>query len=342
MFIVFDLETTGFDRNICDIIQMSYIAFDDNFKFVRAEQLHFYYKGMSWSEEAYEVHKIPLNFLEQYEDDFEGNVCKMYAILKNAFVITYNGKMFDGPFVTTWLERMGISGLTFSGHMDMMIEYKPIYKRARISLVNLCKMLEFTPAKITEKMNEYFAGVGKNEAHDSAYDTTATTMLLFNAMNTGLISNGSNVDTAAAYVPDSDILSAGKELDPDGVIVFTKDGMHYLTQNPDTYAGVDVVYESILRDRLAANKVLPCVFDENKMFSIVEKDYNFRLCGSVVTYSSGIVQDLPMQGTSFSNITKASFPNKLQKLREICEDSKLRGIDFIDAVSNCVRGVNYV
>lgn len=47
MFVVFDIETTGLSTTSCDIVQFAYIMFDSNNMFVKAENLYYYYEGMS-------------------------------------------------------------------------------------------------------------------------------------------------------------------------------------------------------------------------------------------------------------------------------------------------------
>lgn len=338
MYVVFDFETTGLDTATCDIIQMSYIAFDSDMKFVRSEQLFFFYRGMSWSEDAYKVHHISLEELAKHEEEFEGNICKMYAILKDSFVITYNGQRYDGPLAINWLERMGIPGLTFKDHMDMMIEYKPIYKKARISLINLCKLLELTPAVITKQMNEWYAGVGRAESHDSAYDTTATAMLFLKALDIGLIGNGTKTETAVVEIPEADILSKGKPMDPDGMIVFTTKGIQYINHNAAKYAEVNVVYDSIIRDCIKTRHIIPDVFNDNGLLEIGTTQSIFRLYPLKVTFEGGYVPEMELTGTGISGILSSVFSEKFKELDHIVEIADDTGMDFVEAVDNCIRG----
>ena len=78
MFVVFDLETTGLSSMQNDIIQFSYIMFDSNNMFVRADNLYFYYEGMSWNQEVADIsHGISLGFLKTQADKFKENVIQM-------------------------------------------------------------------------------------------------------------------------------------------------------------------------------------------------------------------------------------------------------------------------
>lgn len=188
MYVVIDLETTGFDPATCDIIEFAYAAFEDNGIFIKAERLYFYHKGMSWNEEAYKVHQIPLSFLEKHEDEFKTNLIKMYSILNNNTVVGFNCKHFDCPFAVTWLARQGIYGLSFHRIKDVMLSYKPITKRSRIKLTKLTEMMQIDPNTVRTFTERWFGGdeVGLR-SHEASYDVTITALLTFMAVNKNLM-----------------------------------------------------------------------------------------------------------------------------------------------------------
>lgn len=187
MFVVYDLETTGLSEINDDIIEFAYIAFDDNCNFIQSEQLFFYHRGMSWSEDAYKVHHISLDFLETQADKFKENLLKMYAILNHNNVVGYNNNHFDNPFVKTWLMRQGIRNLEFKVTQDVMLAYRPIYKKSKIKLTRLSDMMGYTPELINRYMDIYFPQVGNSQAHEAAYDVVATALLTLSAIPKHLI-----------------------------------------------------------------------------------------------------------------------------------------------------------
>lgn len=178
MYVVYDIETTGLSELNDDIIEFAYIAFNDDNSFIKSEQLFFYRKGMTWSEDAYRVHQIPLSFLETQADKFQENILKMYSILNHNNVVGYNNNHFDNPFVKTWLMRMGIRNLEYKVTQDIMVAYKPIYKKSRIKLTKLCEMQGLTPELINSYMPIWFPQIGTDSrAHEAAYDVVATALL---------------------------------------------------------------------------------------------------------------------------------------------------------------------
>lgn len=187
MFVVFDLETTGLFEFSNDIIQFSYIMFDDNNSFVKSESLYFYYEGMSWSEEAYKIHGISLETLKAHKDEFKANLIKMYSILKGNNVCGYNSDRFDCPFAVTWLSRMGLSGLFFNVRCDVMKAFRPVYHKSQIKLTKLCDLLEIKPEFITAFEQMWFPNDETTQAHNASYDTVATAILALDGIRRKLI-----------------------------------------------------------------------------------------------------------------------------------------------------------
>lgn len=190
MFVCFDLETTGLsvDKG-AEVVEFSYILFDSTNSFVKAEQLFFYHKGMNWSEEAYNVHQIPLSFLKTQEDKFKGNLIKMYSILNYANVIGHNSTKFDCPFAEKWLARMGLPGLVYGIQHDTMVDFRPVTKRARIKLTTLADMRGYTPDIVSKMETIWFGDTAMpNRPHSGAYDVTATALLALDGIRNDLFS----------------------------------------------------------------------------------------------------------------------------------------------------------
>lgn len=177
MFTVFDLETTGLSTTSDDIIQFAYATFDDNNLVIAADVLYFYYDSMSWSEEAYAIHNISIDFLKTHAEKFEENIIKMWTVLSGANVIGHNIKAFDCPFASNWLARFGLVGLRFGVIQDTMYAFKPLTGGHRTSLVKLCEKCMIMPDAIKQMASIWFPNESEQHAHNAAYDVAATAML---------------------------------------------------------------------------------------------------------------------------------------------------------------------
>lgn len=212
MFVVFDIETTGFYESSCDVIEFAYALFDDNNAFVKSECLYFYYEGMSWSEEAYSVHQIPLSFLKEHKDKFRENLIKMYTVLRNANVIGHNAKSFDCPFCKTWLRRMGLEDLNYNIINDTMLAFKPITKKARIKLSKLAELRNVSDDNVCMMMDYWFGNSGGRRQHDAAYDVTLTALLTLDGIRNNLITFKPNV-TIAKDEPAPNVIETSKAVE---------------------------------------------------------------------------------------------------------------------------------
>lgn len=192
-YVVYDLEASGLLESVCDLQQCAMLVFDDNHILVRAENLYFYKENMHFSEEAYEVNGLSLEFLSQYKDKFEENIIKMYALLNRAKVAGYNNLDYDDPFVTTWLRRNGMGSFAIGLSRDVMQIYKPIYKRQAIKLVKLIPFVRDNgilnlSEETVDYMTDMWFGAKGTVAHDARWDVTATALLFQHALRTGLAS----------------------------------------------------------------------------------------------------------------------------------------------------------
>ena len=227
MFVVFDLETTGLSSMQNDIIQFSYIMFDSNNMFVRADNLYFYYEGMSWNQEVADIsHGISLDFLKTQADKFKENVIKMYTVLNHANVCGHNSNSFDCPFVKNWLKRMGLSDFEFGIQQDTMLAFRPYTKRARIKLTKLAAMFGLSDAEIDYATKLWFGITESTQSHDARFDTAMTALLTIGGINKKLISFdrivapsiNDDIDDSELDMDDS-VTAAAQSFDPLGYYI---------------------------------------------------------------------------------------------------------------------------
>lgn len=291
MFVVFDIETTGLYESNCDVIEFAYALFDENNNFVQAEQLYFYYEGMSWSEEAYAVHHIPLDFLRTQADKFKENIIKMYTVLNQANVCGHNAKQFDCPFVKRWLLRMGIRNLEYRVIQDTMLAFRPLTHKSRIKLSKLLDMFDITPEYINALLPYWFEGTSTSHAHEAAYDVTATSLLTLKGIERGLIAFEPLVHLNT-QISQEDIASmyeiTSKVRDPKGFLVRLVDYdesndqyyLHYVTHDTNMYSSVEPT-ESDIPKYFADHKYLPLdlmqVAKDSSIFQSIAGDITYRL-----------------------------------------------------------------
>lgn len=218
MFVVFDLETTGFSSIRDDVVQFAYIVYDDRNYAVRAESLYFYYEGMSWSEEAYNVHKLSKEFLKTHEDKFEENLIKMYATLMLANVCGHNVKSFDCPFAVNWLARMGMPGLQFRVIQDTMTAFKPVTRRPKISLIKLSNLLGITDDTVIFWVDRVFGDKLGVQAHNAAFDTMRTALITIMGIHKNYINFNPETFVDSSYA-DEDLETEEVDIPRDNLLI---------------------------------------------------------------------------------------------------------------------------
>lgn len=241
MFVVYDLETTGLSTTADDVVQFSYIRFDNNNMPVQAETLYFYYEGMHWSEEAEQVHGISMEECAAHADVFEANLCKMYSVLSFSNVIGFNSNKFDNPFAKNYLARAGIGNLRFGIQKDVMLLARPVVHKARISLINLCEHLGITPDMIRAFESACYKQEG-TRAHSASYDVAATALCALSFMRSGYFSWAVG---ATDINPDQDVFGnvMNPPEDPNGFWCLYDGIYHWLSTNNAKYVGKDPCVE---------------------------------------------------------------------------------------------------
>lgn len=262
MFVVFDLETTGFSSVSSDVIQLAYIVFDSNNMFVKAETLYFYYEGMSWSEDAYNVHHIPLDFLRKHKDKFRENLIKAYSVLNHANVIGHNSEDFDCPFIRNWLRRMGIAGLEFGVRNDTMKAYRPLTRKARIKLTALCRMMNITDDIVNQMTQIWFNDSGEFAHHNAAFDTTATALLTLRGIDRNLIAFAP-MNRSAAETSGNSSINADTMLDMEDAKPI--DPKRFLLELHDGGKQSETWYQFVNHDKNAYAETVPVGTDVNNM-----------------------------------------------------------------------------
>ena len=311
MFVVFDLETTGLSSMQNDIIQFSYIMFDSNNMFVRADNLYFYYEGMSWSQEVADIsHGISLDFLKTQADKFKENVIKMYTVLNHANVCGHNSNSFDCPFVKNWLKRMGLSDFEFGIQQDTMLAFRPYTKRARIKLTKLAAMCGLSDAEIDYATKLWFGITESTQSHDARFDTAMTALLTIGGINKKLItfdrvvapSINEDIDDSELDMDDS-VTATAQNFDPLGYYIQCNGHPIAVNHNKHKYAKMAAPNE--VTD-ISMNKDLLCPGDFKEL---EEGTYQAEFNGITMTVTQYENEDIVSIKTPYGVIPDTTFSN---------------------------------
>ena len=309
MFVVFDLETTGLSSMQNDIIQFSYIMFDSNNMFVRADNLYFYYEGMSWSQEVADIsHGISLDFLKTQADKFKENVIKMYTVLNHANVCGHNSNSFDCPFVKNWLKRMGLSDFEFGIQQDTMLAFRPYTKRARIKLTKLAAMCGLSDAEIDYATKLWFGITESTQSHDARFDTAMTALLTIGGINKKLISFdrivapsiNDDIDDSDLDMDDS-VTATAQSFDPLGYYIQCNGHPIAVNHNKHKYAKMAAPNE--VTD-ISMNKDLLCPGDFKEL---EEGTYQAEFNGITMTVTQYENEDIVSIKTPYGVIPDTTF-----------------------------------
>lgn len=119
--LVVDIETTGYlayenkvingmtesvlaDRS--EILSIGYLRVDlDTSTIFDAGVLYFYKPYFEVESNAQNIHKLQRSFLQQFEDQFEDNLCMLESLLYNTVIIGKNSDSFDIPFIDAFLRK---------------------------------------------------------------------------------------------------------------------------------------------------------------------------------------------------------------------------------------------
>ena len=300
MFVVFDLETTGLSSMQDDIIQFSYIMFDSNNMFVRAENLYFYYEGMSWNQEVADIsHGISLDFLKTQADKFKENVIKMYTVLNHANVCGHNSNSFDCPFVKNWLKRY---------QADATHGLCPYTKRARIKLTKLAAMFGLSDAEIDYATKLWFGITESTQSHDARFDTAMTALLTIGGINKKLISFdrivapsiNEDIDDSELDMDDS-VTATAQSFDPLGYYIQCNGHPIAVNHNKHKYAKMATPNE--VTD-ISMNKDLLCPGDFKEL---EEGTYQAEFNGITMTVTQYENEDIVSIKTPYGVIPDTTF-----------------------------------
>ena len=172
-----DIETTGMDRQHDAPIQFAYLQMTEKGIFLKRNAFYINTTCQSWSQEAENVHHISREMLQKYGVEEVRAIASIYAILKGANAVTYNGDNFDLPMLNNRIQQLGIVDIYTERSFDVMREWQKFHGGKRRKLMDLAKELGFTEAYISMMVNRLYGEDGKFRPHDARYDVVETMLV---------------------------------------------------------------------------------------------------------------------------------------------------------------------
>ena len=197
MYVVLDIETTGFSRDGDNILEVGYIRIDHNLNIHQSGTLFFYKDDFRIESAAQSVHRLSRSYLQGYADEFDTNICALYSMMYNSTIIGKNSNTFDMPFIQSFCNRYmkdaDVPALKILKALDLQDVYTPIYRqltgesRKKGTLEDYAKMLEISDSEVQELYDSLNKPAGRYGYHTALYDTVVTYLLLKRGVEAGEI-----------------------------------------------------------------------------------------------------------------------------------------------------------
>lgn len=172
-----DIETTGLNRQTDAPIQFAYLQMTERGIFLKRNAFYINTTCPNWSQDAEDVHHISQEMLKKYGVEEVRAIASIYAILKGASVVTYNGNNFDLPMINNRIQQLGIVDIYTEHGFDVMLEWQKFHGGRRKKLLDLAKELGFTEEYISMMVNRLYGQDGRFRPHDARYDVVETMLV---------------------------------------------------------------------------------------------------------------------------------------------------------------------
>lgn len=179
--LVYDLETTGLNYSMSNLLSFGYLLFNPKtFEVLDFDVLYFYRKDYIFTEKAMQINHLTEEFMKQFESEYAENFSKMFKLLYRANVIGYNNNKFDNNFIRVKLLEEEYLEPTFNSSVDVMIATKRKFGNASLEVSAKKEGLENM-----EEVMEYYSKFRKSKRplleptgfHSAREDVIATFLL---------------------------------------------------------------------------------------------------------------------------------------------------------------------
>lgn len=185
LYTIVDIESNGLNRDTAEILEFGYIQIDKQCNIVRSGTLFFWKEG--WGVGRGDIHHLSSKFLEQYADEFDENLVKMFTIMYNGIILGKNSDNFDIPCILSFLSRHApvLANRKIYGVLDMQTymapkfqewqrEVKHIANNKKGTLEEYIEMMGKTQDEVLREFEELFPDCPRKGAHSALYDVYMT------------------------------------------------------------------------------------------------------------------------------------------------------------------------
>lgn len=221
IYTLLDLETTSLDKWRTEILEVGYLQTNENLEILRSGNIYFYKDNFDVESPAQKVHGLTREFLQQYRDEFEDSIIKLYTLTKNSIIIGKNSNGFDVPVIENFMKRHApeLGPVILADKVDLQKVYaNPFRKwyqettgesagRRTGKLEELMAVIGYSEEDVNIEFNNVIETVeGRDKAHSALYDAYMTYLLFRDAVKSKKINLemiGSNLSAEERYYRDT-------------------------------------------------------------------------------------------------------------------------------------------
>lgn len=194
IFTIIDIETTGFNREYDNILEVGYIKTNQNCELLGHGSFYFYKPQFKVESQAQSVHNLTRDFLEEHESDFNISMAKLYTMMYNGLIIGKNNASFDIPFIKSFIRKHSgyLDDLEIMGYVDLQTYFTEAYQqwyyktygvgtRKKGTLTELVHMIGHKDEEMRASFTKLFPDCPRTGTHSALYDVYMTYLLLVDA-----------------------------------------------------------------------------------------------------------------------------------------------------------------
>ena len=131
IYLIIDIETSGFNKVSDEILEVGYLRVNEDLQILGADNFYFYKPG--WKVGPTDIHGLTEEFLLEHTSEFDESLAKLYAVYRDSAIIGKNSKRFDEPFIKSFIQKHGTERMSTAEskmYLDLQDWCTPHYQDA--------------------------------------------------------------------------------------------------------------------------------------------------------------------------------------------------------------------